>query len=200
LVLGTAPGPRGFWRQQFSERGGKHIDETILRVYLDMVGFGSGVLSVTMTVTMTKEAREVFEVRRPNLRDQPTAQLLAAWLNFASGAVGWYEKRDGMTVGHRMVQAEVILSDANASHQELEQAKDLAEAINARDEGDPAYQDGDEEPPPDRDRTQGWLPHGPALFCWPPHPAGARGRFFDRGAGSDAGPAAKRVAPGGGPA
>ena len=76
------------------------------------------------------------------MRPKAEAQLLAAWLNFAHGSVGWDElidtDKDGIgdtslsEVGPRV---EAILPNPIPSQQELVRAKDLAEAVNLLDHG-----------------------------------------------------------------
>jgi hypothetical protein len=69
-----------------------------------MVDFGSSVFSELVPASNIDEVRAVFEVNSSDLRDQAEEQLLAAWLNFASGAVGWDEDVDGITAGDRIAQ------------------------------------------------------------------------------------------------
>ena len=73
---------------------------------------------------------------------------MAAWLNFAQGAVGWDEPINtdddgvGDTPFHEvMAQAEAILLDAGATQELLEHADDLAEAVNELHEDHPVCED-----------------------------------------------------------
>jgi choice-of-anchor C domain-containing protein len=72
------------------------------------------------------------------------AQTLAAWLNFAKGAIGWDELVDtnGDKVGDRtfgsiIAEVELILSNPAATDADLEHAKDLAESVNLHDKRNP---------------------------------------------------------------
>lgn len=71
------------------------------------------------------------------------AQLLSAWLNFASGSVSWeqpisYEVEDGNALVlpfHELItRAEALLLDPDSTSKEYEQAKAYAEAINLLDD------------------------------------------------------------------
>ncbi len=78
-------------------------------------------------------------------RSRATAQALAAWLNFAKGGVLWDEmvdtNRDGrpdMRFRDLIAQVETILRNPNATKEDLDRAKNLAEAVNQHDENNPA--------------------------------------------------------------
>jgi len=133
---------QGFWSHQFSEKGKHHYDDATLLAYLEIVEFASGVFGDgigEISVDTITEARDVMNPKGkgPMTREKATAQFLAAWLNFASGRVDWDElidtDGDGVddTEFNEVIwKAEAILLDTNASKDELEHAKDLAEAVN----------------------------------------------------------------------
>jgi hypothetical protein len=150
LVTGDGDCTRsqGFWKHQFSKKGKHQIDDATLEAYLGMVNIASAVFSEQVPASTIEEARGVMWARGPSMRDKAEAQLLAAWLNFAHGSVGWDEMidtdGDGVddTPFHQvMPEAEATLLDAEATHKELVHAKDLAEAVNLHDEGNPACGD-----------------------------------------------------------
>jgi hypothetical protein len=135
---------QGFWKHQFKEPGKHHVDDATLQAYLDLVGFASAVFSEQVPASILEEAHEVMDATEPNMRHKAEAQLLAAWLNFAHGTVGWDELIDTDGNGtddtpfHQVTsEAEAILADADATHEQLVRAKDLAEAINLHDQDDP---------------------------------------------------------------
>ena len=77
-------------------------------------------------------------------RDKALAQTLAAWLNFAKGAVDFNElidtNKDGTpdtAFSAVIAEVESILENENATKSELEHAKDLAEAVNKHDKNNP---------------------------------------------------------------
>ncbi len=134
---------QGFWRHQFAGRGRQHFDTLELQVFLDLVNFASGVFSEQTAASIPSEAQAVFAPGGSRL-DRATAQALAAWLNWASGGVGWTESidTDGDTVADTpfsllIAMVEAILLDPGATPAELELAKDLAEAVNLRDADNP---------------------------------------------------------------
>ena len=78
------------------------------------------------------------------MRAKAEGQLLAAWLNFAHGAANWSELIDTDNDGsddtpfHDIVaEVETLLSDTEATKEQLERAKDLASAINEIDAKNP---------------------------------------------------------------
>jgi PKD repeat protein len=76
--------------------------------------------------------------------EKTESQVLAAWLNYAKGAVDWNELIDidgdavgDMTFGDLVTEVEGILADPSATKSDLERAKDLAEAVNHHDKDNP---------------------------------------------------------------
>lgn len=139
LVTGTRACTRsqGFWRHQASDKGQQHIEDTTLGRYLVVTNVASSVFSELTAAATIEQAHDVLSPQGPSMRDKAEAQLLAAWLNFSSGAIGWTETVNGTAAGERLTRAEAILTDADATHQELEHAKDLAEAVNLHDQDNP---------------------------------------------------------------
>jgi hypothetical protein len=73
-------------------------------------------------------------------REQALEQTLSAWLNFAKGAIDWTEQVDtngdgspDATFADLIAEVESILNNPDATQNDLEHAKDLAEAVNQRD-------------------------------------------------------------------
>lgn len=133
---------QGFWKHQASDKGRQHVDDTTLARYLSVTDVGSSVFSELVAAATIEQAEDVLWPQGPSMRDKAEAQLLAAWLNVSSGAIGWNEDVDGTAAGERLAQAEDILHDADASHQELEQAKHQAEAVNLHDQDNPDCNQG----------------------------------------------------------
>jgi hypothetical protein len=77
-------------------------------------------------------------------------QTLAAWGNYAKGAIDWDEvidtngKKAGgeMTFGDLITEVESLLSSENPTKADLERAKDLAEAVNLHDKDNPDCETG----------------------------------------------------------
>jgi hypothetical protein len=173
LVTGDCECARtqGYWRHQFSGKGKQHIDNATLQAYLNIVGFASGVFSESVPASTLAQAKAIFlpggdgDSGPSNMRGKANAQALAAWLNFASGAVGWNElvpvrlTEDGptvtMTFSAAMAQVEAILLNPSASHSELVKAKSIAASINEMDEHNGACGDDDDDDDDDRDDDKG---------------------------------------------
>jgi hypothetical protein len=90
-------------------------------------------------------------------REDALQQTLAAWLNFAKGAVDWDEditvdKGTGrgtkatpavvMPFNEVIAQVETILNNPDATHDDLAHAKSLAEAVNQHDKDNPDCETG----------------------------------------------------------
>ena len=82
-------------------------------------------------------------------REKATAQTLAAWLNFAKGAIDIDELVDttGDGIGDTefddlIAEVEEILTAPNATKDDLERAKDLAESVNKHDKDNPECDTG----------------------------------------------------------
>lgn len=76
-------------------------------------------------------------------------QVLAAWLNYAKGAVDMTEIIDTdegpMTFSALIAEVESILLDSDSTKADLERAKDLAEAVNKSSNGDPDCETGSDD-------------------------------------------------------
>jgi hypothetical protein len=136
---------QGFWKHQFAAKGNQHVDDATLAAYLEVINWASRLFPEQLNLGSLDAAKAVIDPKGPDMRPKAQAQLLSAWLNFASGAVGWDElvdtDRDGapdMSFHAVMEQAEAILLNPDASHEELVRAKDLVEAANLMDEGSDA--------------------------------------------------------------
>jgi hypothetical protein len=133
---------QGFWKHQFSGQGNPQVDNDTLQAYLAIVNHASALFSEATPLTSLLDAKTVMDAKGSGMWPKAQAQLLAAWLNFAHGSVGWEElvdtDRDGTvdTPFHDVIaQAEAVLLKADPGQEELVLAKDLAEAINLLDEG-----------------------------------------------------------------
>jgi hypothetical protein len=126
----------------------QHLEESTLESYLDLVDFASAVFSELVPATDLTEAYDVLWTKGKSKRDKAYRHALAAWLNVAHGCVEWNELLDtdnddvGDTAAFDVLGAiELILLDGNATHKDLVQAKDLAEAVNLHDVGNPECDD-----------------------------------------------------------
>jgi VCBS repeat-containing protein len=123
----------GFWKHQFSDNGRQHIDDDTLAGYLDIVGY----MSEMFEDLTTEQVTSMLWLKKADMRERATQQLLASWLNFANGAVTQDmmvdTDRDGVadtTFMDAMAEVESILGDEDATKEELEHAKDICDSIN----------------------------------------------------------------------
>lgn len=92
IMVGSADanGSAGYWRHQARQVGRVHIAADTLQCYLDIVGFVSTVFHEENDAATLELAEAVLDPKG-NAGDMDRLfdrQLLAAWLNFASGASG----------------------------------------------------------------------------------------------------------------
>lgn len=91
VVTGTASSTfgAGWWMHQYSGAGSPHIDQDLAQAYLDVVAAVSSVFSEVRPLSTPAMAHDVLSPPDEDPRAQAEAELLNAWLHFASGAVGW---------------------------------------------------------------------------------------------------------------
>ena len=126
IVTGTADGTEssGWWKHQYSATGGTHIDEATAAADLDIVDAVSSVFSEEIEASSAAEAHEVLSPGGSDSRDRATAELLVAWLQFASGAIAHdapVTLHGGATVDFLdlMFTAEEMILDPTATSAEL---------------------------------------------------------------------------------
>lgn len=142
LIVGDADRVRsaGYWQELYRLRPGSPFDQATLLCYLQIVDELSQVFSEVTPASTLAEARDVLQP--PRIRDAAATlerQLLAAWLNFANGGIGWDEPVDSTgdgvldaPFGEVVQTAETVRLDATTPTQLLAQ-KDALERINVRD-------------------------------------------------------------------
>jgi hypothetical protein len=91
LVTGTAGTTQGsgWWKHQYSGAGSAHADPATLAGYLEVVAAVSSVFSEAHPVGAFEEAHALLSTGGGTARDRAVAELLLAWLHFASGAVSF---------------------------------------------------------------------------------------------------------------
>jgi hypothetical protein len=91
IVTGTADSSQGtgWWKQQYAGNGTTQIDTATAEAYLEIVNAVSSVFSETTPVNTMADVHAVLSPAGPDRRVYARAQLMAAWLQFASGAVAW---------------------------------------------------------------------------------------------------------------
>ncbi len=141
VIAGTSGRARGsgFWQPQYRGQRSNEFDMETLDCYLEIANFMSAVFSEERDASTKSEAGKVLHPRgnsgdMTELLDQ---QLLAAWLNFANGAFTFDEMVDTTGDGvadtpfsDAVTAAESVRLDPSATRAELEEQKDILEAIN----------------------------------------------------------------------
>jgi len=141
LITGNATRSNGdgFWRQQFSGKGNQQIDNRTLQSYLDVVGFASRIFNEKVPAATLAQAQLVLQpggasvgdTDPSNMKGKATQEAFMAWLNFASGGVGWNQSVwNGLTFHDAMAQVETILSTPNRTHADYVLAKNIAASVN----------------------------------------------------------------------
>lgn len=123
---------RAFWAQQFSNRGPQEIDDARLDGYLEVVRLASGFFGVG-NLGSAADAAALLDPKGgggPARLAQQNA--LAAWLNFASGAVLWNQtiSRLDQPFYQAMTDIEATLVDANAKNSDYAASSRAATHIN----------------------------------------------------------------------
>ncbi len=143
IIVGTDPQTRsaGFWTQQFRGGGAVKLGNQTLDCYLAITGYMSTVFN-ELTNASTRPA--ALAVLQPNgnggsALQQFDRQLLAAWLNFANGSVGYAEPVDTNGDGTvdtpfnvAVATAEAVRVNPASTAAQVEAQKNVLERINLR--------------------------------------------------------------------
>ena len=139
IVTGTADEARsnGWWKHQYSGSGAPHVDPPIGQAYLDIVGAVSSVFGEQTDASTPAAAHSVLSPSAgADARERATADLLRAWLHFASGAVA-HDAVVPLDSGDAdylalMFAAEDLILDPTATRAELkEMERDLQRIMHA---------------------------------------------------------------------
>lgn len=144
IVVGNADEARsaGYWLHQYRGNGNTDFDNATLECYLDIVGYMSLVFDEARDASTIANAVDILFVKQNqgSMTESLDQQLLAAWLNFANGAIGLTElvDTDGDTVpdttfADAITAAEAVRLDPTATRDQLEEQKDILERINTLD-------------------------------------------------------------------
>jgi hypothetical protein len=129
----STPRGKGFWAHQCSDKGFKQINSSDLQALLDTVADTSSVFP-----ELAPAGCEFLQPQNPqnDMRARAQQELLALWLNLASGRITRARPIDlagltqAATVTEALSEIELTVSDPLATHADLANAKDVAEAIN----------------------------------------------------------------------
>ncbi|MEJ2569884.1 MAG: PKD domain-containing protein, partial [Anaerolineales bacterium] len=142
FVLQGAPCAQGlgYWKHQLSPYNRRYnrnlFHSAKLKSYLGVINAYSSVFSEQISLKTLDRAYDVLRFKNSELRAKANAHLLTAWFNFAQGSLQWNQAidwdGDGVSDGsfaELINYAESILLDPNASHSQIELAKNIAEGI-----------------------------------------------------------------------
>jgi hypothetical protein len=151
---------QGYWSNEIRKAAegkvnGRKTDDNTMQAYLDIVDFASSIFGelapaatfAEATLVMKPTGADVGDPTVDNMKGKAVKQALAAWLNFAKGAVIWDEiVPTGQTFAQAMEQVEAIILDPDSTHADYVEAKNIAEAINLmdKDNQDCVDEDNDE--------------------------------------------------------
>lgn len=143
IMVGLADETRtaGYWRHQVRQNGRVQLDADTMQCYLDIVGFLSTVFHEETDASALPLAEAVLDPggNRGSMDQLFDRQLLSAWLNFANGSISLDELVDTDDDGvpdapfaDAVAAAELVRLDPTASRAQLEEQKEIMEAINLR--------------------------------------------------------------------
>lgn len=89
IVTGTADTTEGsgWWKHQYSGAGSPHIDAAVAAGYLEIVNAVSSVFSEQVAAATVEDVHAILSPTEGDRRARAIAELMVAWLQFASGAV-----------------------------------------------------------------------------------------------------------------
>jgi hypothetical protein len=140
IIAGNAELTRsaGYWYQAYRRLHNRPFEPDEIECFLDIVGFMSTVFNEETSAATVAEARDILAGgTSPSIEDIFDRQLLAAWLNFANGAIDLdtMVDIDGDTVPDAsfadiVTAAEEARLNPATTPEELEGWKDILELIN----------------------------------------------------------------------
>jgi hypothetical protein len=91
IVTGTAGSTEGsgWWKHQYAGDGSPQIDALTLAGYLEIVNAVSSVFSENVNAATSLDVQAILSPNAGDRRARARAELMVAWLQFASGAVHW---------------------------------------------------------------------------------------------------------------
>lgn len=132
---GSVRRPSGWFKQQYSMIGNRVLTPTQLAGYLAFTRQGSAVFGESVMLDTNAQADAVLSGVQTD-RGQATSELLAAWLNTASGATPYTQALPAKlqapgrtTVGAALREIEATVLNTAATKAQLTTARQLAQAL-----------------------------------------------------------------------
>jgi hypothetical protein len=129
----SLPRGEGFWAHQCSDNGFKQVSPAALQAWFDEIREASSVFPECAPLDCEFLQPQTAQ---NDLRKRAQQQLLALWLNLASGnltrerPVDLPSLTDATTLAEALSEIERVVCDELADHSDLGTAKDIAEALN----------------------------------------------------------------------
>jgi hypothetical protein len=114
---GTAPMASEHWRHEYVFPLQSQFTIAQLNCFLTITGFTSLVFDETRSASTISQAAAVLSLSKPPAREELRhldAEILAAWLNFANGSIGWSQLIDTDKNGTGDTAFSVVLANAEA--------------------------------------------------------------------------------------
>ena len=114
----------GWWKHQYSGSGTPHIDAAVAAGYLEIVNAVSSVFSEQVVAATSDDVHAILSPTAGDRRARAIAELMIAWLQFASGAVEHdntvpLSGQDSIAFLDLMFQAEATILNPAASDAQL---------------------------------------------------------------------------------
>lgn len=126
--VGNRARSEGYWQHQLLSRGRTDFAPATLACYLSIVAHMSAVFGEERDISTLESAHDVLFLGRNagSAAEQLDRELLVAWLNFASGAMGYWQELDtkggGVTLfAEVMAHAEEVRLDPSATARQLKE-------------------------------------------------------------------------------
>ena len=145
IIVGSADETRsaGFWRHQYRRNGRTQFDVPTLECYLEIAGYMSTVFDEVNDASTLALAEAILDPKRNRGSSDEIfdRQLLAVWLNFANGSIGFDELVDTDADGApdtpfavAVADAEAVRTNPGSTRRAILAQKDVLEALNLRDQ------------------------------------------------------------------
>ncbi|MPY98095.1 MAG: S8 family serine peptidase [Actinophytocola sp.] len=145
VIVGAAELIRsaGYWFAIYFGLGTGEFTPETLQCYLDIAGHMSQVFNEVVDASTVDKAAAVLDPSSSSgdIVSQLDRQLLAAWLNFANGAVGYDEMVDtdgkkgaDTKFSEALTEAEAVRLDPTSTKAQMENQKNILEHINLMDQ------------------------------------------------------------------
>ena len=133
LLITDAPTCTKDWKQQFGRRGQPLIETERLLAYLSIARFSSLYFNDLNLATAAQAEAILRESPSGNpYLQRARKEMLEAWLNFASGGIGWGDniKHLNQPFSKVIADVEAILQNPKATPQDYQRASEAARLIN----------------------------------------------------------------------